>query len=188
MRAAVYLGSHAGKSPIYMETAYELGARLAKAGIGLVYGGASIGCMEALSEGVASEGGECIGVFPQGFKGKPDVAAAGIDIRRAKLTRDIVVKDFPERKKMMESLSNFCIALPGSWGTMDELFAYGTSTQLGFNGGKPIFVLNLNGYYDPLRQQILKMYEEGFIDDWSLNMFCFVPTLDALFEEIKKLK
>ena len=188
MRAAIYLGSHEGARPVYMQNAYELGRRLALEGIGVVYGGASIGTMGALSSGVASAGGECIGVFPEGFKGRPDVAEAGIDIRGSRLTQDIIVPDFATRKAEMERLSDLCIALPGSWGTLDELFTYATSTQLQFNGGKPLFVLNTDGYYDGLVQLVQKMYAEGFIEECTLSLLCFVPTVEELVEEVKKLR
>ena len=187
MRVAVYLGSHDGNRPVYRQTAYELGYRLALAGIGVVYGGAGIGTMEALADGVAAAGGECTGVFPEGFKGRPDVAAAGIDIRQCVLTTDIIVRDFPERKKEMERLSDCCIALPGSWGTLDELFTYATDTQLGFNGGKRVFVLNLDGYYDSLITLIRNMYEEGFIDASSLDLITFVTSVDEFLSILSKL-
>ena len=180
MRIAVYLGSSPGKNPKYMETARELGRSLARRGIGVVFGGAGVGTMKALSEGVAEAGGECIGVFPQGFKGKPEVAAAGIDIRRCAITKEIIVKDFAERKATMGNLSDCCVALPGSWGTLDELFTYATESQLGFNGGKRIFVLNLDGYYDNIVAMVDKMLSEGFISECSYHLLTFVPTVEAL--------
>lgn len=182
MKIAVYLGSHDGNNPVYCETAYELGRRLALQGIGIVYGGAKIGTMAALARGAASEGGECIGVYPKGFKGRPIVARQGIEIKQDGLSRFIEVDGFPQRKQMMEDLSDCCVALPGSWGTMDELFAYTTSTQLQFNGGKRLFVLNVNGFYDNLRKQISKMFEEGFIDEEALGLITFCDTVDELME------
>ena len=188
MKTAVYLGSHEGNDPIYMGTAYELGFRLAQEGIGVIYGGASIGTMGALAQGVADAEGECTGVFPEGFKGRPDVEAAGIDIRKSRLTEDIIVRDFSERKAVMERLSDCCIALPGSWGTLDELFTYATNTQLRFNGGKPLFVLNLEGYYDPLVTMVEKMLQEGFIDESSRNLLQFLPSVDAIVGALRVLK
>ena len=184
MRIAVYLGSSPGKDPKYMETARELGRSLAQSGIGVVFGGAGVGTMRALADGVAEAGGECIGVFPQGFKGKPEIAAAGIDIHRCPVTKEILVKDFAERKATMGELSDCCVALPGSWGTLDELFTYATESQLGFNGGKRIFVLNLDGYYDNIVAMVDKMFAEGFISESSYHLLTFVPTVEALMESL----
>ena len=184
MRIAVYLGSSRGRDPKYMEAAQETGRRLAQSGIGVVFGGAGVGTMKALSDGVAQAGGECIGVFPRGFKGKPEVAASGVNIHDCPVTREILVKDFAERKATMGELSDCCVALPGSWGTLDELFTYATETQLGFNGGKPLFVLNLDGYYDSLVSMVEKMYVEGFIYESSYHLLTFVPTVDALIEKV----
>ena len=180
MRVAVYLGSHDGTLPAFCETAYALGRTLAQKGIGVVYGGANVGTMAALAEGVKSASGECIGVFPEGFKGRPDVARTGRDIRQDGLSQFIVVKDFAERKQTMEDLSDCCVALPGSWGTMDELFAYATSTQLGFNGGKGVYVLNVNGYYDSLAELIENMYRYGFVDDSARHLIRVCNSIDEL--------
>lgn len=180
MRIAVYLGSHDGHDPIFCENAFELGRRLAQQGIGIVYGGANVGTMGALARGAASEGGECIGVFPEGFKGRPDVAATGRNIRQNGLTDFVIVKNFAERKQMMEDLSDCCVALPGSWGTMDELFTYATSTQLNFNGGKRLFVLNTEGFYDGLKALIANMFSKGFIDDSAVGLITFCDTIDEL--------
>ena len=185
MRISVYLGSSPGKDPKYMATARQAGRRFAESGIGVVFGGAGVGTMRALAEGVAEAGGECIGVFPRGFKGKPEVAAKGIDIHSCPVTEEILVADFAERKQKMGELGDCCVALPGSWGTLDELFTYATESQLGFNGGKKIYVLNLDGYYDNIVAMVDKMYAEGFISDLSRGLLTFVPTVDALLDALK---
>lgn len=184
MKIAVYLGSHRGNDPVYCETAYELGLRLARKGIGVVYGGARVGTMGELARGVADGGGECIGVYPKGFRGRPAVAREGIEVKQEGLTDFIEVDGFPQRKQMMEDLSDCCVALPGSWGTLDELFAYTTSTQLEFNGGKRLFVLNIKGFYDDLKRQILKMNEEGFIDAGALGLITFCDSVDELLSKL----
>lgn len=184
MKIAIYLGSHDGNDPIYCRTAYELGRTLAQKGIGIVYGGANVGTMGSLARGAADAHGECIGVFPEGFKGRPVVAATGQNIRQEGLTDFLVVKNFAERKQVMEDMSDCCLALPGSWGTMDELFTYATSSQLLFNGGKRIFILNTKGFYDPLKAQIGRMYDEGFIDASARNLFIFCETIDDLIEAL----
>ena len=188
MRISVYLGSHAGKNPIYMQTARELGRRLAEEGIGVVYGGANVGTMGALADGVKEAGGECIGVYPEGFKGRPDVAARGERIREEGISQMIITKNFAERKQKMEDLSDCCVALAGSWGTLDELFTYTTNSQLRFNGGKPIFVLNTEGYYNTLEALLAHMYEEGFIDDYARGLIQFVKTPEELIGQLRILQ
>lgn len=184
MRIAVYLGSHPGFDPIYCETAYELGRKLALKGVGIVYGGASVGTMGALAKGAESAGGEIIGVFPEGFKGRPDIKAKGLEIRQTGLSQFILVKDFAERKQVMEDMSDCCVALAGSWGTMDEFFAYTTSTQLEFNGGKKLFVLNTKGFYDDLKRLLDKMLQEGFVEEYSRNLVRFCDTVDELVDSL----
>lgn len=188
MKVAVYLGSRSGNGEKYLQAAYELGRRLAQEGIGVVYGGSCVGTMGALADGIASVGGECIGVFPKGFKGKPEVAAAGIDIKCKKLTQDIIVSDFSERKSTMEKISDCCVALPGSWGTLDEMFSYAVGSDLKANGGKKIFVLNLDGYYDALVAHVGKMLQEGFITEDSKSLLTFEPTVESLTDALICLK
>ncbi len=182
----VYLGPPAGNGPVCCDPAREFGRRIAQHGWSLIYGGSSVGTMGALADGCLEAGGECIGVFPDGFKGKPEVAAQGIEVERRDLTIMKNCSNFQERKRMMEEMSDCCVALPGSWGTMDELFTYATNSELKFNGGKKIFVLNLNGYYEPLKAQISKMYECGFILEYSTRLFRFCDTLDELMAALEE--
>lgn len=184
---SVFLGSHSGNNPKFPQTAFDFGRALALAGHTLIYGGSNVGTMRFLAEGCIQSGGKCIGVFPSGFKGKPEVAATGIDIERKDLFKMYFTSDFAERKKKMSALSDCCVALPGSWGTLDELFTYVTDTELGFNGGKPIFVLNLDGYYNPLRKMIDNMYDNGFIMEYSRHTITFCDTLDELMSALDKI-
>ena len=176
---AVFLGSRPGADARFCENAFALGARLARERYRLVYGGSNVGTMKALADGCLSEQGTAYGVFPRGFHGYPDDAWH----RKGNLLRDGLAEvfftaDLPERKRLMETLSDACIALPGSWGTLDELFCYAANSKLRFNGGKPLFVFNENGYYDPLCEQIARMQANGFIDR---NLITFCRTLDELF-------
>ena len=182
---SVYLGSRPGADASFCEAASALGAWLAREGYRLVYGGSDVGTMKALADGCLSAEGIAYGVFPRGFHGYPDDAwhRKG-NLLREGLTEVFFTADLPERKRLMETLSDACIALPGSWGTLDELFCYAANSKLGFNGGKPIFVLNLNGYYDPLRDQIARMLSAGFIDR---NLLTFCSTLDGLFAALAEI-
>ena len=182
---SVYLGSRPGADASFCENAFALGARLAREGYRLVYGGSDVGTMKALADGCLSANGIAYGVFPRGFHGYPEDAwhRKG-NLLREGLTEVFYTADLPERKRLMETLSDACIALPGSWGTLDELFCYAANSKLGFNGGKPLFVLNLSGYYDPLRDQIARMLSAGFIDR---NLLTFCPTLDDLFAALAEI-
>lgn len=177
--AAIYLGSAIGRSQIFSDTAFRTGAELAKRGISVVYGGACVGTMNSLADGVISQNGEIIGVFPKGFKGKKSYQEKNIEVCHHGLTRLIEVEDMSQRKKVMEAMSDCCIALPGSYGTLDELFEYIVNHQLGFHD-KPIFILNLEGFYDPIIDMIKKMKETGFLKGYDQSFIHFCSTVDEL--------
>ena len=162
---AVYLGSRAGRRPEYVQNARRLGQLLAAKGIGIVYGGASVGTMKALAEGALAVGGRVTGVFPEGFTGNKGNVAAGIDVSPGSLglTEVVYVKNLPERIATMQRLSNAMVFLPGSFGTMTEVFCWMEEWQLGWSR-KPAFVLNTDGYYDGLLEQMGRMTREGFMD------------------------
>ena len=182
---SVYLGSHPGTDPAFCENAFALGSRLAREGYRLIYGGSNVGTMKALADGCSSASGTAYGVFPRGFHGYPeDTWHRKGNLLREDLSETFFVADLPERKRLMETLSDACIALPGSWGTLDEPFCYAANSKLRFNGGKPLFVFNLSGYYDPLREQVERMQANGFIDRNLLN---FCDSLDELFASLAAL-
>lgn len=180
---AVYLGS-ASASEKYLKLAFDFGKRLAECGIRVVYGGADVGTMAALADGVLSAGGHLIGVFPTGFGGKREVAAQNIEILRKDVTELIEVRDFAERKETMCSLSDCCVAIPGSYGTMDELFCYAVENEIGLHD-KISYVLNVDGYYDGLEMQVERMKNDGFISR-DAGMITFVHSVDEFFEIITK--
>ena len=175
---AVYLGS-AETSAKWREFAYSFGRLLAEKGIKVIYGGANVGTMASLADGVLAGNGHLTGVFPAGFGGKREVAAQKKDILRKDLTELIEVKDFAERKMMMSRMSDCCVALPGSYGTMDEMFCYAVENEIGIHDKKS-YVLNIDGYYDGLEKQVATMKEEGFIRKDS-DMIVFVHSVDEFF-------
>lgn len=178
---AVYLSSAVGNDPKYVAFARKFGAEMAKRGVRVVYGGANVGCMAALADGVTGEGGEIIGVFPTGFGGKREVSAMNIDIERKDLTRLIHVRDFAERKAIMEEMSDCAVALPGGIGTMDELFCYGVDNEIGLHD-KVAVVMNIDHFYDGLKMQIGTMMSAGIVSPEStIIQFC-----DSLDEFIQK--
>ena len=165
---SVYLGSSEGKGGKYVALAREVGRTLARKGIKVVYGGAEVGTMKALADGVLEEGGYLVGVFPNGFGGKREVQAQNIEILCDRLSECILVRDFAERKATMEALSECALVLPGSVGTMDELFCYGVNNEIGLHD-KKVYVLNYDGYYDGLRAQLETFVREGFIPEGTVG-------------------
>lgn len=178
---AVYLGSKTGNREIFAQTARGLGGSLAKKGYNIIYGGACVGTMKELADGAIASGGKVTGVFPDKFKGKKESREKGLEIQHNGLTGMILVKDMGERKKVMEEQSDCCIILPGSFGTLDELFEYAVHRQLEFHF-KPVIILNLNGYYNPLRQMVENMKENGFIREEETSLLTYCDTIEDVLE------
>ena len=175
-RLSVFCASSEGNDPIYMEKAFAVGAALAKNNIGLVYGGASVGCMGAVAKGALSEGGEVIGVLPQ-FLNKREIAAFG-------LTELIMVDSMHERKLKMNQLSDGNITIPGGFGTFEELFEMATWGQLGLHTN-PTAILNVNGYYDHLIAQMQHMTNEGLLKQEHLNTLVIETDIEILLQKMK---
>ena len=153
-RVCVFCGSNAGTRPEYGIAAQRLAAVLARRGLGLVYGGGNIGLMGMLADSMLQAGGEVIGVIPQSLVAK-EVAHRG-------LTELRIVDTMHQRKAMMNELSDAFVALPGGFGTLDELFEILTWSQLGIHG-KPVGLLNASGYYDSLLTMLDHAVEERFL-------------------------
>lgn len=153
-RVCVFCGSNPGLRPVYAEAARALGATLAERGMGLVYGGARVGLMGAVADTVLAGGGEAIGVIPHALVAR-EVAHSG-------LTELHVVNSMHERKALMADLAGAFIALPGGYGTLDELCEILTWSQLGLHP-KPVGLLNVDGYFDPLLALFDRAVEEGFL-------------------------
>ena len=153
-RICVFAGSSTGTRPEYRTAAQALGRALAARGIGLVYGGARVGPMGAVADAVLTAGGEATGVIPAAMAAK-EIAHDGLtDLR--------VVSSMHERKATMADLADAFIALPGGWGTWEELFETVTWGQLGLHH-KPCGLLNVRGYFDPLLSFVTHAVEEGFV-------------------------
>lgn len=153
-RVCVFCGSNPGARPVYAEAARALGRTLAERGMGLVYGGARVGLMGAVADTVLAAGGEAIGVIPHALVAR-EVAHTG-------LTELHVVNSMHERKALMADLAGAFIALPGGYGTLDELCEILTWSQLGLHP-KPVGLLNVEGYFDPLLALFDRAVEEGFL-------------------------
>jgi uncharacterized protein (TIGR00730 family) len=153
-RICVFSGSSSGRREAYGEAAVALGRTLVGRGYGLVYGGARVGLMGAIADAVLAAGGEAIGVIPRALVTR-EVAHAGLtDLR--------VVASMHERKAMMSELSDGFVALPGGWGTLEELFEVMTWGQLGLHA-KPCGLLNVDGYFDPLLAFLERAVDEQFV-------------------------
>jgi uncharacterized protein (TIGR00730 family) len=172
-RVCVFTGSNYGKRPEYRRQAQELGEELVRRGLGLVYGGGSIGLMGVVADTVLANGGEAIGVIPRGLF-KREVTHRG-------LTQLHEVGSMHERKALMADLADGFIALPGGLGTFDELFEIITWAQLGLHT-KPIGLLDETGYFDPLLALIRHASEEGFVMPAYINIVMRETTPAALLD------
>ncbi|MBL7945813.1 MAG: TIGR00730 family Rossman fold protein [Flavobacteriales bacterium] len=154
MNIAVFCGANTGTDPAILEAARTMGRTIAQRGMGVVYGGGHVGLMGAVADAALDAGGKVIGVIP-GFMVEKELAHQA-------LTELIIVRDMHERKMRMHELSQAVVALPGGFGTMDEVFELLTWRQLGLHA-KPIGVLNVNDFYTPLLEQVARMERDGFL-------------------------
>lgn len=160
MNLCVFCGSGTGLSPIFSQTARELGFLLADASIGLVYGGGNVGLMGVLADAVMERGGTVRGVIPR-FLLEKEVGHRGI-------TDLEVVESMHQRKQRMADLSDGFVALPGGWGTLEELAEILTWKQLGLVS-QPIALLNTQHFFDPLLSQMRLMVQEGFLSSRNFH-------------------
>lgn len=175
-RITVFCGSSPGTESIYEEQAYALGKTLAQRHIGLVYGGAKVGLMGAVANGVMDHQGEAIGVLPHFLSSK--------EIAHEHLSELILVDTMHERKTKMHELCDGVITLPGGFGTMEELFEMLTWAQLGLHK-KPIGILNIHGFYDELIALIQTMVDKGFLKPVNQQMLLVDATIDGLLEKMQ---
>jgi hypothetical protein len=150
----VFCGSSAGRDPRFIEAARDTGALLAQRGLVLVYGGGHIGLMGALADASLAAGGRVVGVIPQHLM-HPEVAHLG-------LSELIVVDSMHQRKRLMADRADAFLVLPGGYGTLDETFEMVTWLQLGLQR-KPLALVNVGGYFDPLLRWIAHAVEAGFV-------------------------
>jgi uncharacterized protein (TIGR00730 family) len=175
-RITVFCGARPGTKNVFIEQATTLGKSLAKQDIELVYGGADLGLMGALANGALSEKGKVIGILPDFLQTR--------EIAHQNLTELIVVKSMHERKTKMNELCDGIIALPGGFGTIEELFEVLTWVQLGLQN-KPIGVLNIEGYFDPLITFIQSMVTNGFLREIDEELLIVSDNIDDLLSKMK---
>ncbi|MGB4912982.1 MAG: TIGR00730 family Rossman fold protein [Candidatus Dechloromonas phosphoritropha] len=172
----VFCGSNAGHDPRYRAEAERLGGLLAGRGIELVYGGGNVGLMGVIADACLAAGGTVIGVIPEALIGK-EVAGRVVDHRG--LTRLEVVASMHIRKARMAELADGFIALPGGFGTFEEFCEILTWGQLGFHV-KPMGLLNINGFYDPLLALFERAVAEGFLRDENRAMALAAGDIESL--------
>lgn len=161
-RICVFAGSNPGRQQEYAEQAVQLGKLIASRGYTLVYGGSRMGLMGAVANAALEQGGEVIGVMPTGlFRG---------EIVHSGLTELVEVGTMHERKATMAELSDGFIALPGGMGTFEELFEVLCWAQIGIHR-KPVGLLNVNGYYEPLMKMVEHSVHEGFSNTSHLSLW-----------------
>jgi len=172
---SVFCGSSMGVDPVYISQAILLGKAFAERNIQLVYGGARIGLMGAVADSVLNNHGKVIGVLPYFLKSK-EIAHEG-------LTELILVESMHERKMKMHDLCDGIIALPGGFGTLEELFETLTWSQLGLHK-KPIGLLNVNGFYDNLNLLLQTMVRQGFLKEVNYKMLLVSNDIDNLLHQM----
>lgn len=175
----VFCGAGEGTLPIFKEQAFVLGTLLAQKQIRLVYGGAKIGLMGAVAEGVLQNGGQVTGVIPSFL--------LTVEVAHPQLSELIEVPSMHERKRIMQEKSDAIITLPGGFGTLEELFEMLTWSQLGLHQ-KPIGILNTNGFYDSLLLQIQQMQTYGFLKKENADLIIIETNLEALLKKMRTYK
>lgn len=154
MNVCVFCGSSKGKNPVFADAARELGLLLAKNSHALVYGGGNVGLMGIVADTVMENRGEVFGIIPQFLLDR--------EVGHNQITRLEVVQSMHQRKQRMADLANAFIALPGGWGTLEEVAEILTWRQLGLIT-QPVILLNIHGFFSPLIQQLQVMFEEEFV-------------------------
>ncbi len=175
-RICVYCGSSPGKLPQYRHAARTLGHELAARGIALVYGGASIGVMGTIADAVLAKGGEVSGVIPAVLSTR--------EITHRGLNELFVVNSMHERKAKMAELSDGFIALPGGWGTIEEIFEMLTWAQLGLHE-KPCGLLNISSYYDHLFAFLEHAIDQRFVQQEFRPMIMMEQSASTLLDRFE---
>jgi uncharacterized protein (TIGR00730 family) len=176
-RICVFCGSSPGVRASYGTAAATLGTELVRRGLGLVYGGGSVGLMGVLADAVLAAGGEAIGVIPRGL--------ASRELAHAGLTELRLVQSMHERKATMASLVDAFVALPGGLGTLDELFEALTLIQTGKIAGFPVVLLG-RAYWRPLTELLAALAADGAIDQADLRLFLATDDLDEMARHLER--
>ena len=178
-KIVVFCGSSLGFNPVYKKAAIELGNYFIKNKIGLVYGGSKIGMMGVIADTILKNKGEVIGVIPEFLK-KEEVVHPDVE-------KMIVSENMSERKVIMSKLIDGYTTLPGGFGTLDELFEALTLNQLQIER-KPVGILNVNGFFNPILNQLDTMVEEGYLKKENKNLLIIGKNVSELVDKMKAYK
>lgn len=173
MQVCVYCSSSNNISDHYFTAARALGYGLAGAGWPLVYGGGSVGLMGAVAEAVHQGGGKVIGIIPQELLDR--------EIGYLQADELIVTTTMRERKRLMDESADTFVTLPGGFGTLEELLEIMTLRQLAYHD-KPIIIINLDGYFDPLLEQFERIFSQGFTHGRYRGLYRVVSDVDEALE------
>jgi len=171
----VYCGSRTGHDPAHAAAASALGHGLASRGHALVYGAGGIGLMNVVADAVIARKGVAIGVIPRHL--------AELELKHNGLSETVLVDTMHERKQIMFERADAFVVLPGGFGTLDELFEILTWKMLGLHD-KPVYVLNSQGYWDPLEELIRQVIGHGFAGPETAALLTFVPDVERLFRAL----
>ena len=172
----VYCGSRDGADPAYAKSAEDVGTLLADEGWRLVYGAGDVGLMGRVARKAQAGGAQTFGVIPKHLERR--------EVGKRDLTTFIVTETMHERKKVMFMNADAVVVLPGGAGSLDEFFEVLTWRQLGLHE-KPIFLLNVDGYWDPLKALMRHIVNEGFADETVLSFVETVPNVPALLARLR---
>jgi uncharacterized protein (TIGR00730 family) len=176
-RVCVFCGSNVGKRAAYAQAAADLGRELAARRVGLIYGGGSVGLMKVAAEAALAAGGEVIGVITEQLMVR-EVGHPGLSELK-------VVPTMHERKALMASLADAFVALPGGFGTFDELCEMATWDQLGIHA-KPLVLVNVEGYFDGFLVQLERGLADGFLRREHRTMLEVVASVDEVFAALAR--
>jgi hypothetical protein len=174
----VFCGASSGRVPAYADAARSFGAAAARRGLGLVFGGGRVGLMGAVADAALAAGGEVIGVIPQSLVDR-ELAHDGV-------TRLEVVGSLHERKARMAELADAFVALPGGFGTLDELLEQLTWSQLGLHAS-PVGLFDVEGYWRPLIALARHATEEGFVRESDLAAIAVADDAEALLDRLERM-
>lgn len=175
---AVYCGSRAGADPMYVQEAHRLGAALGQNRLGLVYGGACIGMMGAVADGILGEGGTAVGVIPTFLLDQ--------EIAHPKLSKLYTTDSMHTRKALMAQFASAFVVLAGGLGTLEEMMEVATWRQL-YQHDKPIVVLNTKGFYDGLLAHLKHTTQEGFMSVVDLDRLVVCSNIDQVIKALESL-
>ena len=178
-KIAIFCGASIGFNPVYAEQARKMGEFLAGKGIGIIFGGGKFGMMGSIADAALSKGGEVIGVIPDFLKLE--------EIEHTGITKMITSENMSDRKMIISKMADGYIALPGGFGTLDELMEALTLGQLHIEQ-KPIALLNTKGFFNPLIEQFDLMVKEGFLKQENRDMVLIDEDIEQLYQKMLNYK